>query len=50
MGGGSSKYQDIDENPDTSDKLYAQQYEQTQKRVTYGSAYNKEIKPDLKKN
>ena len=50
MGGGSSKYQDIDENPDTSDKLYAQQYEQTQKRVTYGSAYNKEIKPDLKTN
>ena len=50
MGCGSSKTRDeFDEEPDTSDSNYAKQLEEN-KKVTYGTAYNKELDTDLSSN
>ena len=50
MGCGSSKTRDeFDEEPDTSDSNYAKQLEDN-KKVTFGTAYNKDLETDLTSN
>ena len=50
MGCGSSKTRDeFDEDPDTSDSNYAKQLEDN-KKVTFGTAYNKDLETDLTSN
>ena len=50
MGCGSSKTRDeFEEDPDTSDSNYAKQLEDN-KKVTFGTAYNKDLETDLTSN
>ncbi len=46
--GGSKTREDDEEEPDTSDDVYAQN--ENSRKITYGTAYNKDSKPDLTQN
>ena len=46
--GGSKTREDDEEEPDTSDEVYAQN--DNSHKITYGTAYNKDSKPDLSQN